>query len=264
MVSAGRAVRLDTEPPPRRHRELATGRSPRPPRGREQGAEGGSREEPRPVRVLIVDDHKLFAEGVRPALRRAGLEVVDPAANGREALEVIRRLPPDLVLVDLGLPDMSGIDLGAEILKGWPRVKVVALTAMRDPRAVQEALKAGFHGYLTKDMPLSHFLKSVVAALEGQVIIPHRLAAGAAGARSLEEEHADLVRDRLTPREFEVLRLLAEGLSTKQMAKLLSLSPNTVRTHVQNILEKFQVGSRLEAVAFATRHRLVSPPGHRP
>jgi DNA-binding NarL/FixJ family response regulator len=184
--------------------------------------------------------------------------VAEPAGDAAQALDAIRQERPDLVLVDLGLPDMYGIDLGKIILDEWPDVIVVALTQLSDPRAVREALQAGFHGYLTKETPLPLFLRSVQMAMAGEVVVPHRLAAEAAGARSPEEKHADLVREKLTPRENQILALLVEGASTKTMAQRLSLSKNTVRTHAQNILEKLQVSSRLEAVAFAVRHGLVS------
>jgi DNA-binding NarL/FixJ family response regulator len=227
----------------------------RAPRGDARSKRAGSRV---PTHVLIVDDHRLFAEAVRPALTSIGMVVAEPAGDAAQALDAIRQERPDLVLVDLGLPDMYGIDLGKIILDEWPDVIVVALTQLSDPRAVREALQAGFHGYLTKETPLPLFLRSVQMAMAGEVVVPHRLAAEAAGARSPEEKHADLVREKLTPRENQILALLVEGASTKTMAQRLSLSKNTVRTHAQNILEKLQVSSRLEAVAFAVRHGLVS------
>jgi DNA-binding NarL/FixJ family response regulator len=214
-------------------------------------------------RVLIVEDHKLFADALRPVLTKMGMEVMDTAPDAARALAVISSEQPDVVLVDLGLPDMGGIDVGKEILRQRPETKVLALTGLNDPRAVREALQAGFHGYLTKDTPLLRFVNAIEASLEGQVVIPHTLASAAAGKRAPEEQYADMVRQQLTPREYEVLALLVEGANTKKMAVRLSLSPNTVRTHVQNILEKLQVGSRLEAAAFAVRHQLIGQPAER-
>jgi DNA-binding NarL/FixJ family response regulator len=212
------------------------------------------------LRVLIVDDHKLFAEALGPVLTKMGMEVMDIAPDAARALDVIGREHLDVVLVDLGLPDMGGIEAGKEILRQRPETKVLALTALNDPRAVREALQAGFHGYLTKDTPMVRFVQAIEATMEGQVIIPHALASAAAGSRSPEERYADMVRDHLTPREYEVLALLVDGANTKDMAARLEVSPNTVRTHVQNVLEKLQVGSRLQAAAFAVRHQLISPP----
>jgi two-component system, NarL family, nitrate/nitrite response regulator NarL len=214
-------------------------------------------------RVLIVEDHKLFADALRPVLTKMGMEVMDTAPDAARALAVIGSERPDVVLVDLGLPDIGGIDVGKEILRQRPETKVLALTALNDPRAVREALQAGFHGYLTKDTPLLRFVNAIEASLEGQVVIPHTLASAAAGRRAPEEQYADMVRQHLTPREYEVLALLVEGANTKTMAVRLGLSPNTIRTHVQNILEKLQVGSRLEAAAFAVRHQLIGHPPDR-
>jgi two-component system, NarL family, nitrate/nitrite response regulator NarL len=211
-------------------------------------------------RVLIVEDHRLFADALGPVLTKMGMEVMDTAPDAARALAVISSDPPDVVLVDLGLPDMAGIDVAKEILRQRPETKVLALTGLNDPRAVREALQAGLHGYLTKDMPLLRFVKAIEASLEGQVVVPHTLASAASGRRSPEEEHADMVRQHLTAREYEVLALLIEGSNTNGMAIRLGLSPNTVRTHVQNILEKLQVGSRLEAAAFAVRHQLIRQP----
>jgi two-component system nitrate/nitrite response regulator NarL len=128
---------------------------------------------------------------------------------------------------------------------------------MTDPSAVSAAIAAGFHGYLTKDLPLSQFVAAVSAPLKGQIIIPRRSARQATNAPSSEEQHARLLASQLTPRETEVLELLVEGKSSGFIAKSLCVSPNTVRTHIQNILVKLQVHSRLEAVSFAVRHQLV-------
>jgi DNA-binding NarL/FixJ family response regulator len=214
-------------------------------------------------RVLIVDDHKLFADALGPVLTKMGMDVMDTAPDAARAMAAIGTGEPHVVLVDLGLPDKGGIDVGREILKQRPGTKVLALTALNDPRAVREALQAGFHGYLTKDTPLVQFVQAIEASMEGQVVIPHSLASAAAGRRSPEERYADMVRDHLTPREYEVLALLVEGANTRDMALRLSVSPNTVRTHVQNVLEKLQVGSRLEAAAFAVRHQLIGQPPER-
>lgn len=210
-----------------------------------------------------MDDHKLFAQALGPVLTKMGMEVLETAPDAARALDAIDRERPDVVLVDLGLPDMSGIEVGQEILRRRPGTKVMALTALNDPRAVRDTLQAGFHGYLTKDTPLVRFVHAIEASLEGQVIIPHALASAAAGRRSPEERYAEMVRDHLTPREYEVLSLLVDGANTKDMAGRLGVSPNTVRTHVQNVLEKLQVGSRLEAAAFAVRHQLIDQPAER-
>lgn len=200
----------------------------------------------------------LFAEAIRSALQARGFEVVAIAGTGEEALRATRELRPDVVCLDIGLPDRNGLDVGREILGEDPTVKVLALTALEEPRAVREALRAGFHGYLVKDTPVARFVQAVEAAMGGQVVVPRRLASRVAGARSSEEEAAALLADQLTPREREVLGLLVEGASGPAIARRLGISPNTVRTHVQSILTKLQARSRLEAASFAVRHRITT------
>lgn len=208
-------------------------------------------------RVLIVEDHALFAEVVVPALRKLGMEVLEPVEDGASALEVLSRESPDIVLVDLGLPDMDGIELGRRILSEHPATKVLAVTAFRDPSRVQRALKAGFHGYLDKDTSLRRFGEAIRATLAGNVIVEQTSDRNPAANHSDEDRFVELLRTQITPREYQVLGLLDDGAGTREMARRMGVSINTVRTHVQNILEKFQVNSRLGAVAFARRHRLV-------
>ncbi len=212
------------------------------------------------ARTLIVDDHTLFAEAIRPTLEGLGLIVIGVASSGREAMQAVRDQRPDLVLVDLGLPDQSGLVVGRMILEERPGTKVLALTALEDPHAVKEAIRAGFHGYLTKDTSVSQFADAITAALGGQVVVPHRLAPRATGARTPEEQNAAFLAEQLTRREREVLALLVEGASGHAIAERLRISPNTVRTHIQSILTKLQVHSRLEAVTFAVRHGIVEAP----
>jgi two-component system nitrate/nitrite response regulator NarL len=209
------------------------------------------------IRVLIVDDHTLFIDAIGPTLKQAGATEVLMAGNGEEALEIVGRSKPDLVLVDLGLPDRSGLAVGKDIIEIAPDAKVVALTALKEPTAVRQALDLGFHAYVTKDAPVSRFLSSLRAVLEGQIVVPPRLAAGVGGTGGERDEATQMLIDQLTPRELEVLALLVEGLSGPAIAARLSISQNTVRTHIQSILAKLQVHSRLEAAAFAVRHGLV-------
>lgn len=210
------------------------------------------------------------------------------ATSGEEGLRVAQEQRPELVLVDVGLPDQSGISVGKRILAelGGPvepveptssngsaagthheeparGVRVVAVTAMEDPRLAQEALRAGFHGYLMKDSNVSQLLSSIKAVLDGQIVVPQKLARGPAGARGRYDADAYLLGEQLTRRELEVLELLAGGAGSRDISRELGVAPNTVRTHVQSILSKLQVHSRLEAAAFAVRHSLVRPRRHR-
>jgi two-component system nitrate/nitrite response regulator NarL len=210
------------------------------------------------VRVLIVDDHKLFAEAIRSALRVAGMDVTAVATSGRDGVERARAERPDVVLLDLGLPDGLGVAFGAKILEECPDTKVLAVTALSDPALLKEAMKAGFHGYLTKDTDIRRFVESINTVMSGQVVIPHRLAAAAAESHGSEDGNAQLLAGHLTKRERSVLALLVQGASSDQIATFLSISPNTVRTHIQNVLTKLQVHSRLEAATFAVRHGIVA------
>ena len=212
------------------------------------------------MRVLIVEDQVLFAEAVQVALRSQGIDVVGIASSGEEGLQLLPTTDPDVVLLDIGLPDRSGIAIGREMLERCPNVKVLALTALRDGRAAREALRAGFSGYLTKDTDIDRLLRAIQAAVAGEVTIPKHLARQAAGGQG---DAVSLMVSQLTEREREVLALLAEGADSATIASTCKISLNTVRTHVQSILAKLNVHSRLGAAAFAVQHGLVSPGDHR-
>ncbi len=188
------------------------------------------------------------------------MDVLGIATDASEALMLCREWRPGLVLLDIGLPDRSGLSVGAEMHDEAPETKIMALTALADHRVVKEAIRAGFSGYLMKDTNLDQLVSSIRAVVDGQVVLPQRLARGATGDRSPGSEHASLLASQLTLREREVLGLLAEALTSREIAARLNVSMNTVRTHVQTILSKLQVHSRLEAVAFAVRTGLVDVP----
>jgi DNA-binding NarL/FixJ family response regulator len=191
-----------------------------------------------------------------------GLEVVGIVTTGADALDAARELEPDLVLIDVGLPDENGIAVGTKLVLEHPETRVVALTALADGNLVREALQAGFSGYITKDTQADMFVRAVQGVLDGQIVVPERLGKtafepAAVETSSLERSTAGLLARQLTPRELEVLEMLARGAGGGEIAQRLGVSPNTVRTHVQGILSKLQVHSRLEAAAFAVRHQLV-------
>ncbi len=207
------------------------------------------------MRVLIVDDHMLFAEAIRSALEGVGLSVVGIAVTAEEGISKVRRSRPDLILMDVALPDQSGLAAGKRILDEWPDARILALTALDDRVVADEALRIGFRGLLTKDTHVSQFVNSIRSILDGQMVLPHRL--GPAGGRSSGDEDATLLAAQLTRREREVLGLLVRGAGGLEIAEELGISRNTVRTHVQSILTKLQVHSRLQAATFAVRHRLI-------
>jgi DNA-binding NarL/FixJ family response regulator len=216
------------------------------------------------VRVLLVDDQRLFADALRLALERLGVVVVGVATTGQEAIEAARRNRPDVVLLDLGLPDLSGLPVGRRIIRELPDAKILAVTAYNDAWVAREAIGAGFHGYVTKDTPMSRFVASITAALSGQFVIPQVLAQAASRATPTDKRTALARAELLSPRELEVLALLVEGASGKGIADQLSIARNTVRTHVQSILVKLEVHSRLEAVAFAIQHGVAPRLGEKP
>jgi len=212
------------------------------------------------VRIVIVDDQKLFAEAVRTALERWDMDVVGLCTTAAEADRLVEILRPDVALVDIGLPDEDGLSLAERLTGRFPELKIIVVTASSSPKWVNETLRRGLHGFLTKDTPVAQLADSVRAALDGRVLINQGLTRAAAGNVEPQDQHAALLAEQLTEREREVLALLAQGGSSKQIAKELAMSPNTVRTHVQAILNKLQVHSRLEAAAFGVRHGIVTPP----
>jgi DNA-binding NarL/FixJ family response regulator len=210
------------------------------------------------MRVLIVDDHRLFGDALQRVLEGRGMDVVQ-ASSGREAVREMATTPIDVALVDLGLPDTTGIELGSTLLRMNPELKVIAVTGLEDPQAVRQAMQAGFRGYLTKATPIPSFVELMKAIVDGQVIMPHRLARPLGSERSGDTEgDPSALTQHLTPREWDVLACLVEGLSSSEIAARMSISGNTLRTHIQNVLTKLQVHSRLEAAAFAVRHGLIT------
>jgi two-component system, NarL family, nitrate/nitrite response regulator NarL len=188
------------------------------------------------------------------------MEPVGLATSGTGALEYLERDRPDVILLDLGLPDRSGLAVGREMLEDWPEAKLVALTALDDQKTVEAAQVAGFCGYLSKNLPVSRFVASIEAVAAGQMVFPHR--AASRRTHSPTNDSVWLLVSQLTAREREVLELLVEGADGAMIARRLGISRNTVRTHVQSILTKLQVHSRLEAATLAVRHRVVPVPSN--
>jgi two-component system NarL family response regulator len=201
--------------------------------------------------VLIVDDHRLFAEIVASALDRLGVRVVGPVGTAAEAVVASAAERPEVVLLDLALPDGDGIDAGRAILEARPETVVLALSASTDPRAQTEAVKAGFRGFIPKDARLPAVVEAIRGALDGRsVMIRPRDSTPASLTGGISATSAGT----LTTREREVLELLVAGLGSRAIADELRISMNTVRTHVQSVLTKLQVHSRLDAARFALRH----------
>jgi DNA-binding NarL/FixJ family response regulator len=204
------------------------------------------------IRVMIVDDHSLVRAAVRQAISAPDVEMVAEAASAEEALQSAPGVRPDVLLVDIHLPGMTGVQLVRELAPRLPDTRIVMLTVSAADRDVAEAIGYGAVGYLTKDLTPEALLRSVRAAYVGDLAMPRRLAARlvrrlADRARGATVPTADPASDHLSAREREVLRLIADGLTDRQIAESLGISPRTVATHVSSILHKLGVRNRAEA-----------------
>ena len=207
------------------------------------------------IRVLITDDHKVVRRGLRGFLELdPELEVVGEASNGEEAVDMVRRLEPDVVLMDLLMPVMDGIEATREIRKEMPDTEVVALTSVLEYASVTRAIKAGAIGYLLKNTEADELCKAIRAGAAGKVQL-----APEAASRLISEVRAPASPEALTERETEVLKLIARGKANKEIADELFIDETTVKSHVHSILSKLNVRSRTQAVLYAVRLGLVAP-----
>jgi DNA-binding NarL/FixJ family response regulator len=212
------------------------------------------------VRVLLADDHALFRAGIASLLQAAGHEVVGEAGDGIEALERTRELHPDLVLMDITMPRCGGLEATRLIKAEMPETKIVIVTVSQDDADLFEAVKSGAEGYLLKDMSNDEFERTLNGIAEGEA----PLSQGLAG--KILEEFARVSRgdgargddrDTLTDREQEVLRLVTDGRTNREIAEALFIAESTVNFHMKNILSKLHLRNRAEAVAYALRSGLV-------
>ena len=203
------------------------------------------------VRVLIADDHPLFREGMRGRLDRvADVEVVGEAASGDEAVELARKLEPDVILMDIKMPGLNGIEATREILRASPRVGVLVLTMFEDDDSVFAAMRSGAKGYLLKDSGGEGVVHAIRAVASGEAVFGPGVAERIIGFFSVPRSAAHQQRafPELTEREEEVLSLVAQGKSNQEISRQLFVSLKTVRNHVSNILVKLQVADRAQAV----------------
>jgi DNA-binding NarL/FixJ family response regulator len=212
------------------------------------------------VRILIADDHALFRDGLRSLLQSQGHEIVGEASNGRVAIELAKKLRPDLILMDISMPELDGVSATRELTAHQPDVKVVVLTASESNETLFDAIRAGAQGYLLKNLEAEEFFTLLDGASRGEPALTPAL------ARKLLEEFAKPPApettpndpDALTDREREVLELMVEGVTANRtLAKRLGLSENTVKFHVRNILDKLRLHNRAQAVGYALRHKMV-------
>ncbi len=217
---------------------------------------------PAAIRVVLADDHALFRQGVRRLLEGAGdLEVVGEAESGEQTVRVVEEAAPDIVLLDVAMPHLSGIDAARMIKTASPRTGIIMLTVHADEEFLFEAIKAGAMGYLLKDCTPDELIRAIRVVHGGEGLLAPTMAAKVMRefARSREAKDLAVVHLPLTEREIEILQLVAAGLANKEIAHRLSISERTVKNHLSNIMEKLHVNSRTQAAVYALRSGLVPP-----
>jgi two-component system NarL family response regulator len=214
-----------------------------------------------PVRVLIVDDHDLFRTGLASLLAdEPGISVVAQASGGRLGVRLARELSPDVILMDVRMPDVSGPEATRQILADDPQARVLILTIASEDHEIAAALQAGACGFLAKDTPLSNIVVAVKTAAGGAAWLSPKAAEVVLGhiRSSQPQPQRDLSPiEQLSPREIDVLRLIADGLENAEIAAALNISPRTAKNHVSNILAKLNLPSRVQAAVYAVRQSLL-------
>jgi len=214
------------------------------------------------LRVMVVDDHALFRRGLEMVLsQEPDIELVGEASDGAEAILRATELMPDVVLMDVRMPRRSGIEAAGEIKDLLPHVKILMLTISDEEADLYDAIKAGASGYLLKEIPIEEVADAIRSVWQGQSRISPSMASKLltefAAISKATNERPQMPAPRLTDREMEVLKLVAQGLNNRDIAKELFISENTVKNHIRNILEKLHLHSRMEAVVYAVREKLL-------
>ena len=216
----------------------------------------------KPIRILIVDDHTLFRSGIKLALQRhEGLEVVGEAGDGLEGIKRAKQLKPDVVLLDLHMPGIGGLEALRVLVEDVPETQVVMLTVSEDAEDLLETLRAGARGYLLKNIDTEFFLESIQRAARGESVmspqIAHKLADSLRAPPKGGSSASAVNPGKLSPREREIIVMLAHGASNKEIARVLNLSESTIKIHVQGILRKLHIAKRVQAAVYAVAHGLI-------
>ena len=214
----------------------------------------------RNIRIVVVDDHPFFRIGLKDHLdRNPDMQVVGEACNGLDALSVVQELKPDIVLMDLSLPGMNGIESTRRIISAHPDVRILVLTGYSTEDAVLNAIRAGASGFMTKDAPVSEVVETIRKLANDRLFLPQEI------IRKLidglhNEKQKSVNFNTLTARELEVLKAIASGCSNTEVAQSLNITEGTVRSHINHILRKLNVENRTQAALLAVREGIVTPP----
>ena len=215
------------------------------------------------IRIIVADDHTLFRKGLRSMLEQlTGMEVVGEAATGPEAVAQARELVPDVMLMDIKMPGLSGIEATNQVLQDNPHIGVILVTMFDDADSVFSGMRAGARGYVLKEADPEELRHAIEAAYRGEVLMSPAIADKLLHrfSQTGEPRQAGVAFEELTARELEVLRLVAEGLSNKEIAAQLTLSEKTVKNHLSNIFVKLRVNDRTQAILHALRTGLIRLP----
>ncbi len=207
-----------------------------------------------------MDDHDLFRTGLRNLLEEQGVLVVGEAENGTDALRLVREVAPDVVVMDLHMPGISGVEATRQISMVAPLTRVLVLTISDQDSDVMDAILAGACGYLLKDASITELIRGIKAATAGESLVSPTIAAKVLQrlrAASASQYEAELIQSELSDREIQVLKLIANGKDNSQIALELHISPKTVKNHISNILMKLQIQNRIQAAVYAVRSGIV-------
>ena len=210
------------------------------------------------IKVMIVDDHGIVRQGLRTYLDLLeDITIIAEAENGLVALEKVKQFNPDIVLMDLVMPEMDGIEATHKICGSYPDVKVIVLTSFTEDEKVFAAIKTGAVGYLLKDISPPDLAKAIQAVHSGETSLHPEITKKLMNQFVSPKSDIEITPDELTPREMEVLQLIAQGLSNKELAKKLTISEKTVKTHLSSIFSKLHLSDRTQAAIYALKHNLV-------
>lgn len=211
------------------------------------------------IRILICDDHTLFVEGIKAMLRaEVSLDIVGEARDGRQAVDLVKQLKPDVILMDVSMPDMNGFDATRRVRDFDPEVKVLMLTMHDEEELVARCLEAGAAGYIMKDAPASQLLYAIETVRKGERYLSPNVLKKVVDGYVKNTNRPQTSYDRLTAREREILKLLAEGLTVKEIAIRLNLSVKTVEVHKHNLMKKIDVHDKAELIKYAIQKKLIA------